>query len=145
MTMLPENLKAFQDRFENIAAATLSADQLVAEILVDSVIELKDITPSFYNILRQMEPFGPENPHPIFCLRNVKNTGTRIVKEEHVRFEVEQLGQRITGIGFGLADTFNKIESLEYLDIIFTLEENNFRDSVTLQMKVIDFDAAGKR
>lgn len=145
MTMLPENLKAFQDRFENIAAATLSADQLVAEILVDSAIELKDITPSFYNILRQMEPFGPENPHPIFCLRNVKNTGTRIVKEEHVRFEVEQSGQRITGIGFGLADTFNKIESLEYLDIIFTLEENNFRDSVTLQMKVIDFDAAGKR
>jgi single-stranded-DNA-specific exonuclease len=145
MTMLPENLKTFQDRFENIAAATLSADQLVAEILVDSVIELKDITPSFFNILRQMEPFGPENPHPIFCLRNVKNTGTRIVKEEHVRFEVEQLGQRITGIGFGLADTFNKIESLEYLDIIFTLEENNFRDSVTLQMKVIDFDAAGKR
>ncbi len=145
MTMLPENLKAFQDRFEHIAASTLSEDQLVAEILIDSVIELKDITPSFYNILRQMEPFGPENPHPIFCLRNVKNTGTRIVKEEHVRFEVEQSGQSITGIGFNLADTFNKIKSLEYLDIIFTLEENNFRDSITLQMKVIDFDTAGKR
>ena len=145
MTMLPENLKAFQDRFEDIAAATLSEDQLVAEILIDSVIELKDITPSFYNILRQMEPFGPENPHPIFCLRNVKNTGTRLVKEEHVRFEVEQSCQSITGIGFNLADTFNKSESLEYLDIIFTLEENNFRDSITLQMKVIDFDTAGKR
>ena len=145
MTMLPENLKAFQDRFEHIAASTLSEDQLVAEILFDSVIELKDITPSFYNILRQMEPFGPENPHPIFCLRNAKNTGTRIVKEEHVRFEVEQSGHSISGIGFNLADTFNKIESLEYLDVIFTLEENNFRDSTTLQMKVIDFDTAGKR
>ena len=145
MTMLPENLKAFQDRFENIAASTLSEDQLVAEIVVDSVIELKDITPSFYNILRQMEPFGPENPHPIFCLRNVKNIGTRIVKEEHVRFEVEQSGQSITGIGFNLADKFKNTESLEYLDIVFTLEENNFRDSITLQMKVIDFDTAGKR
>lgn len=145
MTLLPENLQAFQDRFEEIANATLSEDQLVAEILVDAVIELKDITPGFYNILRQMEPFGPENPHPVFCVRNVRNTGTRIVKDEHVRFEVEQAGHSISGIGFGLAEKLHSISNTDHLDIIFTLEENHFRDSITIQMKVIDFDTAGVR
>ena len=145
MTLFPENLHAFQNRFEEIADATLSEDQLVAEILVDAVIDLKDITPSFYNILRQMEPFGPENPHPIFCVRNVRNTGTRIVKADHVRFEVEQSGHSITGIGFGLAEKFQRISSTEFMDIIFSVEENHFRDSITLQMKVVDFDAAGVR
>jgi single-stranded-DNA-specific exonuclease len=145
MTLFPEQLSAFQNRFEEIAAATLSEDQLVPEILVDAVIELKDITPTFYNILRQMEPFGPENPHPVFCVRNVRNTGTRIVKEDHVRFEVEQSGHSISGIGFGLAEKLQSLSSQAYLDIIFTLEENHFRDSISLQMKVIDFDAAGVR
>lgn len=145
MTLMPENLPAFQERFEQIAATTLTDDQLVAEILVDAEVALKDLTSSFYNIMRQMEPFGPENPHPVFCVRNVRNTGTRIVKEDHVRFEVEQSGHSMAGIGFGLAEKLQSISSLDYLDIIFTLEENHFRDTVSLQMKVIDFDAAGLR
>ena len=145
MTLFPENLSAFQERFEKIASATLSEDQLIPEILIDATIELKDITQSFYNILSQMEPFGPENPQPVFCVRNVRNTGTRIVKENHVRFEVEQNGYSITGIGFGLAEKLHRISSSDHLDIVFTLEENHFRDSVNLQMKVIDFDTAGVR
>ena len=82
---------------------------------------------------------------PVFCLQNVKNTGCRIVKDEHVRFEVEQNGARITGIGFNMAERFNLLEDSSSLDIVFTLEENNFRGAATLQMKVIDFEVAGKK
>lgn len=145
MTMRPDQLEAFQQRFEEIASATLSDDQMIPEILIDAVVELSDLSPAFFKILQQMEPFGPNNMRPVFCVRGAKNTGCRIVKNEHVRFEVEQAGSRMTGIGFNMAQRFNLTENAEDLDIVFTLEENNFRGTTSLQMKVIDFDIAGKK
>lgn len=145
MTLLPENLSAFKEKFEAIAANSLTEEQMIPELEIHAELALEDLTPSFYNILEQMEPFGPENPKPVFCIRNVNNTGCRIVKEEHVRFEVEKNGLKITGIGFGMAEKFNLLEQNSTLDIVFHLEENTFRDVTTLQLKVIDFDVAGKK
>lgn len=145
MTLMPDQLEAFQKRFEEIASTQLTEDQLVPEIVIDAIVELKDLTPSFFRILQQMEPFGPENMRPVFCLQNAKDSGCRIVKDEHVRFEVEQEGARITGIGFNMAERFRLLEDTSRLDIVFTLDENNFRGVTSLQMKVIDFEVAGKK
>jgi hypothetical protein len=54
-------------------------------------------------------------------------------------------GLKITGIGFGMAEKFNALDHNSKLDIVFHLEENNFRDVTSLQLKVIDFDVAGKK
>ncbi len=145
MTMVSENLEAFKNRFEEIAASTLSDDQMIPELLIHSEIDLSDLTPSFFHILEQMEPFGPDNPKPVFCVRNARNTGCRIVKEDHVRFEVEKNGTKITGIGFGLAAKYKSLTNTDLLDLVFNLEENNFREVTSLQMKVVDFDIAGKK
>jgi len=145
MTLMPDQLEHFQQRFEEIASTQLTEDQLVPEIVIDAIAELKDLTPSFFKILQQMEPFGPENMRPVFCLRNVRDSGCRIVKDEHVRFEVEQDGARITGIGFNMAERFRLLEDSSRLDIVFTIEENNFKGITSLQMKVIDFEVAGKK
>jgi single-stranded-DNA-specific exonuclease len=145
MTLMPDQLERFQQRFEEIASAQLSEDQLVPDIVIDAIVALHDLTPSFFRILQQMEPFGPDNLRPVFCLQNAKDAGCRIVKEEHVRFEVEQNGVHITGIGFNMAERFSLLEDSSSLDIVFTLEENNFKGVTTLQMKVIDFEIAGKK
>jgi single-stranded-DNA-specific exonuclease len=118
---------------------------MIPELEIHAELELADLTPGFYKILEQMEPFGPENPKPVFCIRNLNNIGCRIVKEEHVRFEVEKNGLKITGIGFGMAEKFEALAQNSKLDIVFNLEENNFRDVTSLQLKVIDFDIAGKK
>lgn len=145
MTLMPDQLTNFQQRFEEIASAQLTEEQLIPEIVIDAIVALHDLTPSFFRILQQMEPFGPENMRPVFCLQNVKDAGCRIVKDEHVRFEVEQNGAQTTGIGFNMAERFKLLEDSSSLDIVFTLEENHFRGVTTLQMKVIDFEVAGKK
>jgi single-stranded-DNA-specific exonuclease len=145
MTLLAENLEAFKNRFEEIAATELTADLLIPEIAVDAVVQLKDLTPSFFRILEQMEPYGPENPRPVFCVQHAMNTGSRIVKQEHVRFEIEQHGIRFNGIGFNLAEKFMGLEDAQHLDLVFTLEENTYKDSTQLQLKVIDVDSTGKK
>jgi single-stranded-DNA-specific exonuclease len=139
MTMEEDNLKIFSQRIDEIASRILSPDQMIPEIIIDAVVEPSDLTPAFYKILDQMEPFGPENPKPIFCMQRLQNRGTRIVKNEHVRFEVEKNGTGFQGIGFNLAEKFSCLENDALLDIVFTLEENHYNNQTSLQMKVIDF------
>lgn len=145
MTLRPENLEAFTERFEAYAQEQLSAEMLIPQLWIDGEIELKDITGSFFNIIDQMEPFGPENHKPVFCIRNLKNTGCRIVKDEHVKFEVEKDGARIQGIGFNMAEAFRNLQEKHILDIVCTLDMNYYRGEASLQLRVLDFDTAGKR
>jgi len=142
MTIVPSQIELFKETFETVANSMLSTDDMVPEIEIDAEIQLKDIHHSFYHILEQMEPFGPDNTKPVFCVRNVTNVGCRIVKDVHLRFEVMQDNFSINGIGFQLAEKYEKLAHPIKMDIVFTIEENHFNGRTTLQMKVIDFNRA---
>jgi single-stranded-DNA-specific exonuclease len=139
MTMMEDNLQAFSLKLDEIASRVLSEEQMIPEIIIDAAVEPKDLTPSFYHILDQMEPFGPVNPKPVFCILNAMNRGSRIVKNEHVRFDIEKDGASIQGIGFNMAEKFLCMNENMPLDLVFTLEENHYNNQTTLQMKVMDF------
>ena len=86
-----------------------------------------------------MEPFGPGNMRPVFVATKVRDTGySKIVKELHIRFVLQQNGLRFTGIGFNMADKFHLVQSNLPLDIVFTLDENVWNGETSLQIKVID-------
>ncbi len=142
MTIAPSQIELFKETFEAVANEVLSSDDMIPEIEIDAEIQLKDINQSFYHILEQMEPFGPDNTKPVFCVRNVSNAGCRIVKEDHLRFEVMQDNFSINGIGFQLAEKYERLDRPAKMDIVFTMEENHFNGRTSLQMKVIDFNKA---
>jgi single-stranded-DNA-specific exonuclease len=139
LSMLPENVEAFAIKFEEVVAATITNDLLIPEIIVDSPISFGELTMPLYNIICQMEPFGPGNMRPVFIATNLIDTGySKIVKELHLRFVVKQNDIHFTGIGFNMADKFHLFESKQPVDIIFTLDENVWNGETTLQLKVID-------
>jgi single-stranded-DNA-specific exonuclease len=139
LSMLPENVEAFANKFEEVVAATITNDLLIPEIIVDSPISFGELTMPLYNIICQMEPFGPGNMRPVFIATNLIDTGySKIVKELHLRFVVKQNDIHFTGIGFNMADKFHLLESKQPVDIIFTLDENVWNGETTLQLKVID-------
>ncbi len=139
MTLLPENVQPFADAFERVVSAQITEEQLIPEIVIDAEIGFAEITNSFYSILSQMEPFGPDNMRPVFISRNVTETGySKVVKEQHLRFVLKQQGITLTGIGFNMAAKFPLIESRQPLDIVFTIDENEWNGEKNLQMKMID-------
>ena len=139
MTLLPENVTAFADAFEKVVAATIPDDLLIPEIVIDAPINFSEITPSFYQILLQMEPVGPDNMRPVFIAKNVWDTGySKIVKEAHIRFVLKQNNINLTGIGFNMAEKFPLLQMNHPLDIVFTIEENEYNGNTTLQLKMID-------
>lgn len=139
MTLLPENIPAFAQAFENAVAARIQPEQLTPEIQIDAEINFSEVNTSLYRILQQMEPFGPENMRPVFVARKVKNTGySKMVKEQHIRFALRQNNTTLNGIGFHLKHLFPMVDSNDWLDVVFTLDENEYNGQVNLQLRVLD-------
>ena len=137
LSLLPQNVAAFTNKFEEVVAALIADDLLIPEISIDTEISFAEISHNFYNIITQMEPFGPENMRPVFVAKNVQDTGySKIVKDLHIRFVVKQDKFSFTGIGFNLAEKFSLLK--KPVDIVFTLDENEWNGNISLQLKVID-------
>lgn len=140
LTMLPEQVEAFTVKFEEAVSAMITPASLVPEIIVDAELAFRDIQPAFYNIISQMQPFGPGNTQPVFVAREVVDMGySRIVKEQHIRFSLHQGNIPMDGIGFGLADKFPLLNRKDPIDVLFTVEENEWNNQKSLQLRVIDF------
>ena len=139
LSLLPENVVAFTEKFETIVAATIEPHQLIPEIIIDAAISFNELTPALYKIICQMEPFGPENMRPIFVTKNVTDTGfSKIVKDLHIRFVVKHHDKTFTGIGFNMAEKFIILESKKPFDLVFTIDENEWNGETSLQLKIID-------
>lgn len=139
MTLEPGKVDAFCQRFEEVVQATIHPELLIPEITIDAEINFSDIRQSFYDIICQMEPFGPENMSPTFCARRVYNTGwSKIVKEAHLRFVLKQEAQTLTGIGFNMAAKMPLLLTNKPIDIVFKIEENEWNGEKNLQLKMID-------
>ena len=144
MTLRPEEVEAFARKFEAVVASSLEEDMFTPDILIDAEVSFGDCTLSFYEIIAQMEPFGPENPQPVLLAKGVWDSGqSRIVKENHLRFEVRQGTYTLTGIGFNLAQKYPMVSSGQPFDVLFHLEENEWQGVKKLQMKVIDIRPGG--
>ena len=143
MTLALDKVDAFCARFEEVVAATITPELLTPEITIDAEVEFKDLKQPFYNIIHQMEPFGPENMRPLFVVKNVTDSGySRVVKDQHIKFSLRQENILFNGIGFGMAKKFHMLESKKPVDVVFTLDENDWNNEKHLQLRVIDFRLA---
>jgi single-stranded-DNA-specific exonuclease len=140
MTLLPENVQPFAAAFEAAVAQTITPEQLVPEIIIDAELDFREINEAFYNIICQMEPFGPDNMRPVFIARRVTETGfSRLLKEQHIRFVLKQHNITLTGIGFNMAAMYPLLQQQHPLDIVFTIDLNEWNGERNLQLKMIDF------
>lgn len=143
MTLEAGQVDAFREKFEQVVSSTITPEQLIPEIVIDAEIALQDIRQPFYDIISQMEPYGPENLRPVFIAKKVIDTGrSKVVKEQHIRFSVQQHNVTVTGIGFGMAEKFHLLQQKQPIDIVFTIDINEWNGNTSLQIKVIDFRLA---
>lgn len=139
LSMLPENVEAFKNKFEEVVAATIKPESLIPEIIIDSEIQFSEINQTLFNIISQMEPFGPENMRPVFKAKNVVDTGySKLLKEQHVKFVVKQNNITQNGIGFKMPEKLDLLQSKQPVDLVFSLEENEWNGNVTIQLMVDD-------
>jgi single-stranded-DNA-specific exonuclease len=143
LTLLPENLEPFKKRFDEVVQASIEPASLVPEIKIDAVIRFDEINTGLYKIIQQMEPFGPENLRPVFLAQAVVDTGhSKVVKEAHLRVVLKQGNITYAGIGFGMADKYALLANKQPVDIVFTIDENDWQGEKSLQLRLVDLRSA---
>ena len=144
LSLKPENLKLFQEKFEQVVSQQIEPEQLIPKINIDSKIKFDEINPKLYRILKQFEPFGPGNMSPVFATENVFDNGNgKIVGKEndHLRLSLLEKGNKnklIQAIAFRQADCYDLIKEKQLFNVCYTIEENNYNENISMQLKVKD-------
>ena len=145
LTMKEENYQAFKQAFEDEVSKTIDRSLLIPEIKIDAKIDLKDITPKFYRIIKQFAPYGPENMTPVFMTEDLKDTGYGKcvgADKTHLRMTVVQPGANaLVAIGFGMGDKVNLITDNKLFKVVYSVDENEWNGNVSLQLKLRDVKA----
>jgi single-stranded-DNA-specific exonuclease len=142
LSLRPENLVAFQDRFEDVVTERVAGKELVPEIEIDCILPLNAIHYRFFNVLKQFAPFGPGNMSPLFQTNGVIDAdGTKVVGKNHLKLCVvhpDVSGGPFSGIAFQQGHKFEKIEKGLPFNICYHMEENEWNGVVSLQLNVKD-------
>ena len=139
LTVKKQNLDSFIKEFEKVVAATITKDQLVAEIEVDMQIELDEVNDKLYRIIKQFAPFGPMNRTPNFITKLVTDSGKgRKVGEDktHLRLTLNNSNKDLVSIGFGMGEDFDKITENKPFDICYSIDENTWKGQTSLQLRL---------
>jgi single-stranded-DNA-specific exonuclease len=144
VTLKEENYQAFKAAFEAQVAQTLTATQKAQTLDVDVALPITAITPKLLRILKQMEPFGPENSSPVFYTDGVVDSGyAKLVGQDknHIKARfVQGASSTIDAIGFGLGKKMNLLKKGTPLRIAYALEENVWQGNVSVQLRLKDIE-----
>lgn len=141
LTMPLEAVPIFQERFEAAVRERIAQEQQVPEVEVNAVLGLHEITPQFWNILRQFAPHGPGNHSPVFVSKNVVDTGhSKLLKGNHLRLSIRQDGTMpVQGMAFGMGEHFARIASKRPFHVAYKIEEDRWQGRSYLRLMVKDF------
>ncbi len=144
LTLKEENLEEFARRIDAFIAGKITAEMLVPVVDIDAKLDFSQITPKFFRILKQFQPFGPGNGNPVFMTENVYDAGNgRKVGAGgiHLKLDLIQESQpyhQIAAIAFNMADYYDYIKSGNPLDVSYSIVENYYRGNSTIQLRVKD-------
>ncbi|HMP98895.1 MAG TPA: single-stranded-DNA-specific exonuclease RecJ [Cyclobacteriaceae bacterium] len=141
LTLDISKYEAFRQRFEQVVRENITEEQLTPAIQIDLGLEFDAITPKFFNVLKQMAPFGPENLNPVFVSENVYVVNAlSLLKDKHIKFTAAQQDNTnsFTVIGFDMPDHYQKLLDAKKFSIAYSIDENDFNGERSLQLRLKD-------
>lgn len=140
LTIDEKTLEDFIERFDQIAAGTLTEADLSPELAIDAELEPSAATLDLAEAMEALAPFGMGNPEPVFAMRRMTVMEKRVVNESHLKLRLAGGGNRIfEAIGFNMAGS---LVVPRLADVAFTLQVNNWNGRRSLQMRLKDIKQA---
>lgn len=141
MTIAEDKLKEFSLKFEEVVASRILPEHLEPSLIIDAFADLKDVTLKFIGMINRMEPYGPGNLQPVFATGLVEAQNMRILKEQHLKFQVVQGDISISAIAFGMADKLHLIQNQAFA-IAYHADINYFNNQSSVQLTIKDIISA---
>lgn len=151
LTIHTDKLDTFKAKFEEVVSNSITIDQLIRQEEVSMELRFDEIfmktespykIPKLKRILREFEPTGPGNRKPVFLSTSVfiDPTQSSVVGEGHLKLTLFQseFPHQIKAIGFDLGHKMDELDTNQAVSIVYTLEENTWREKTTLQLNLKD-------
>jgi single-stranded-DNA-specific exonuclease len=141
LTIKEENLGLFRNKIKKVGRQFLNEENLVPEIILDKKLNISEINQELYKHITLLEPFGSENPPPIFLIQAVRISMFKKIGREqnHVRFQANQHDAKIDAVGFNLAEEFASIDlELNKVDLVCEFQINDWNGGNKLELKILD-------
>ncbi len=142
-----ENIPELRERLNVHADVEISDYMLTPELHIDTEVKLAEIDDRFFKLVNQFSPFGPGNRRPLFMTSEARIVGyPRVVGRDHLKFRVatDKLGGYIEAIAFGMGSRIGELNSGKTYDLVFNIDENEYRGSITKQLRIHDFRLSGE-
>lgn len=137
------SLDRFQKILEEYAEEKITEEVLQRKLKIDMEISLNIISPELFLTLEKFAPFGIGNPQPVFLSRHVLVREKRTMGKEnqHIRFILQggEVGKVLEAVAFGMGDRSQEISNEDYIDIAYTIDQNEWKGTTRLQLKIKDF------
>ena len=144
LTLKEDKLEEFSARIDEFVGSKITEEMLTPVVTIDAKLDFARITPKFFRILKQFQPFGPGNNNPLFLTENVYDDGNaRKVGAGgvHVKLELLQESQpyhQIPAIAFNKSDFYEYIKAGNPFDVCYSIVENYYRGSSNIQLRIKD-------
>lgn len=140
MTIKEENIPTFKNNFIAEAKKQLKDLDISPKLYLDAPMNFHDLTFDFMESLNLFEPFGNENPPPVFYCDAMQVWPPKVVGKYHLKLFLEQGDRALEGIAFGLKDRKPEIRQKGILlRIAFTPQINIFQNKASIQLQIRDF------
>ena len=138
LTLKKDNIDKFRDKLEKIAQSQ-EIETIQPIIYIDSQITLKDISKEMVKSLDMLEPFGEANKRPVFLYRNLKIDSIRSLAEgKHLKLTLKDANFVLDAIGFNKGSLVNEYRIGDKIDLVGTLNINDYYSNETIQVTLID-------
>lgn len=139
LTIKEENIELFKERFIEAANRTLTDQDVVTKLHVDSDVRFEDLTFDFMESIRLLEPFGNENPQPILYTKAKQAWPPKVVGKTHLKLYLEQEDRMLEGIAYGKAHLSPLLRKKDLLlEVAFSPQINTFVGP-SIQLLIRDF------
>ena len=144
LTMKEEHLQEFCSRMNRFVSGNITREELTPVVEIDAKLDFSQISPKFTRILKQFQPFGPGNNNPVFLTEDVYDAGGgRKVGAGGVHLKLDLMQEQqpyrqIAAIGFNMAEYYDHIKAGNPIDVCYSIVENFYRGSSTVQLRLKD-------
>ena len=117
-------------------------NELKSNKKIDIVTSLEDISYQFLNSLDVLKPYGMDFEKPSVLIENamVLNKTYFGSEKQYLRLTIADEVGNLECISFKDISVFNKVEKNDIIDLLCTLDKNNFNGRSKLQAHIIDIN-----
>lgn len=132
-----ESFDAFCERINEYAREHFDHDAHSPTCLTDLELSAGEIDLRLANQLYMLEPFGTDNPAPVFVICNATVTEIRgIGSNKHSRIGITKDNKAFGCVYFGMSPEEASFKKGDRVDVVFSLEINDYRGVTTPQINI---------